>query len=113
MDWLDILKTIGIVLSGMATAIPLLVKLIEYVEKARREKNWSKMIGLLMSLMDDAEGMFDAGEDKKAWVLSGMESLSDTLDYDVDLEAVSKMIDELCTFSKRVNPPEDKEAEDE
>ena len=37
MEWLQLIVS---VLAGLATAIPLAIKLVEYVQKAVKEKNW-------------------------------------------------------------------------
>lgn len=105
MDLTEILKLILAIIAGIATAIPLIVKLVAYVKACAKEKNWSKMLNLVMILMGEAEGMFADGAEKKAWVLQRLQLLSSTLDYDVDIDAVSKMIDALCEMSKNVNAP--------
>lgn len=94
------------VIAGLATSIPLLVNLIKYIRASIREKNWGKMLRLVMSLMEDAEDRFEAGVDRKVWVLDALDNLSDTLDYDIDRESVGSMIDALCAMSKIVNGPE-------
>ncbi len=101
--WAGIILSI---LAGIATAIPLIVKLVACVKEAVREKNWGKMLRLVMSLMEDAEGMFEDGADRKEWVLKALDNLSDTIDYDMDMDAVGAMIDALCAMSKIVNGPE-------
>lgn len=108
MTWTDWAQMIAAVLAGVATAIPLVVKLVELVEQCRKEKNWKKALDLVMNLMDEAEVLMDGctGEAKKLWVMAGVESMASIVDYDIDLEAVSKMVDELCAFTKRVNAPE-------
>ena len=47
MEWINYAVSI---LSGLAIAIPLVVKLIEYVKKAVKEKNWNKLLDLVMKL---------------------------------------------------------------
>lgn len=106
--WVEL---IVFILAGMATAIPLIAKLVKYVKVAIKEKNWTHFIKLLMRLMESAEDMFENGADKKAWVLQALDSLSDTLDYDIDLDTVSSMIDALCAMSKIVNAPNDEGGE--
>ena len=32
------------ILAGLAAVIPLVIKLIEYVQKATKEKNWNKLV---------------------------------------------------------------------
>ena len=56
MNWINYIVSI---LSGLAIAIPLIVKLVEYVEKAIKEKNWNKLLDLIINLMQEAEEKFD------------------------------------------------------
>lgn len=95
------------VISGLATSIPLIINLVKYIRLSIQEKNWGKMLNLVMSLMEEAESMFEAGVDRKVWVLKALDNLSDTIDYDIDMDAVGAMIDALCAMSKIVNAPED------
>lgn len=103
MDWVELITSI---LAGLAAAIPLVVKLVEYVQKAVKEKNWNKLLELIMELMQTAESKFDNGADRKEWVMAMVKSSADTINYDIDTEAVSKLIDSLCDMSKVVNSPE-------
>lgn len=100
------IEMIVFVLAGIATAIPLIAKLITYIKAATREKNWPYLLKLLIRLMENAEGLYEAGADKKAWVLGALDVFSDTIDYDIDKESVSSMIDALCAMSKVVNAPD-------
>jgi hypothetical protein len=104
MEWYEILISI---LSGLAATIPLVVKLVEYVKKAIQEKNWNQLVTLVMNLMAEAEGKFDNGQDRKTWVLSMVEAAAKTINYPIDLEQVSKLIDDLCALSKKVNVPQE------
>ena len=47
LNWVEIVISI---LTGLAAAIPLVVKLVEYVQKAVKEKNWNKMLDMVMDL---------------------------------------------------------------
>ncbi len=100
MEWV---QPIVSVLVGLATAIPLVIKLVEYVRKAVKEKNWNKMLDLVMELMKTAEEKFETGADRKEWVMAMVKASSDTINYDVDMEAISQLIDSLCDMSKVVN----------
>ncbi len=100
MEWL---KLVVSVLAGLATAIPLVIKLVEYVQKAVREKNWNKMLNMVMDLMKTAEGKFDTGADRKEWVMAMVKASADTINYDVDMDAIGQLIDSLCDMSKVVN----------
>lgn len=103
MEWVRIVLAI---VSGLATAIPLVIKLVEYVQKATKEKNWNKMLDLVIDLMEEAETKFAEGADRKEWVLAMVKASADSINYDVDIEAVSVMIDSLCDMSKVVNATE-------
>lgn len=100
MEWLQLVVS---VLAGLATAIPLAIKLVEYVQKAVREKNWNKMLDMVMDLMKTAEAKFDSGADRKEWVMAMIKASADTINYDVDMDAIGQLIDNLCDMSKVVN----------
>lgn len=100
---MEYIQPIISVLVGLATAIPLVIKLVEYVRKAVKEKNWNKMLDLVMELMKTAEEKFATGADRKEWVMAMVKASVDTINYDVDMEAVSQLIDSLCDMSKVVN----------
>ena len=101
VDWNIVLS----VIAGLATAIPLVIKLVQYVEKAVREKNWNKLLELVMSLMEQAEQKFADGATRREWVLAMVKASADTINYDVDMEAVAELIDSLCSLTKTVNAP--------
>ncbi len=103
MEWMKLLIAI---LSGLITAIPLVVKLVEYVQKAIKEKNWNELLRMVMNYMETAESKFDNGADRKEWVLAMVKASADTVNYDIDMNAVSDLIDSLCNMSKTVNAPE-------
>jgi hypothetical protein len=103
IEWVDLVIAL---LSGLAAAIPLVIKLVEYVRIATREKNWGIMLQLVMDFMKEAEKMYETGADKKEWVLSMIDASADTINYDVDMKAIGAMIDSLCDMSKKVNPKE-------
>lgn len=96
-------KLIVAVLSGLSATIPLVIKLVEYVRKATKEKNWNALLSLVMRLMSEAETTFVDGADRKQWVLAMVEASAETINYDVDMDKVGALIDSLCDMSKRVN----------
>ena len=100
MDWVGLVVSI---LSGLAATIPLVVQLVNYVQKAVKEKNWNKMLEMVMDLMETAEGMFESGADRKEWVIAMVKGSADTINYDIDIEAISALIDSLCDMSMVVN----------
>lgn len=109
MDWMDFIVD---VLSGLAVAIPLIVGLVKYIKEAIKEKNWKKLMDLVMNLMAQAETKFDNGAERKEWVLMMVKASADTIDYDIDLNVVAEMIDSLCSLTKVVNPPVNAEVEE-
>ena len=102
MEWYEILVSI---LSGLAITIPLVVQLVRYVEAATKEKNWGKVLDLVIDLMEQAEVQFDKGSDKKEWVLSMIEASASSLNYNIDLEQIGRLIDALVALTKNVNVP--------
>lgn len=106
MEWLNLIISI---LSGLAVTIPLVIELVKYVKKAISEKNWQKLLTLIMNLMAEAEEKFATGAERRQWVLGMVEASADVIDYDIDLAQVGELIDNLCAMSKKVNAP--KEAE--
>lgn len=108
MNWLELIVS---VLAGLVAAIPLVIKLVEYVQKAAKEKNWAKLLNMVISLMKEAEVKFNDGATRKEYVMALVKASADTINYDIDLEAISKMIDDLCDMSNVVNPPAKKAGE--
>ena len=106
MEWINYAVSI---LSGLAIAIPLVVKLIEYVKKAVKEKNWNKLLDLVMKLMSEAETKFETGADKKEWVLAMVKASADSINYDIDTNAIGELIDSLCDMANVVNALPSKE----
>lgn len=102
MEWINYAVS---VLSGLAVAIPLVVKLVEYVKKAVKEKNWNQLLKLVMDLMTEAEKKFETGAEKKEWVLTMIKASADSINYDIDTNAIGELIDSLCDMSKAVNAP--------
>ncbi len=102
MEWYEFLIN---VLSGLAVAIPLVIELVKYVKKAIKEKNWNKLLALVMKLMAEAETKFDNGADRRTWVVDMVVASADVIDYDINPEEIGKLIDSLCAMSKIVNAP--------
>lgn len=102
MEWVSVIVSI---LSSLAIVIPLVYELVVWIKKAIQEKNWSKLITLIMTFMAEAEKMFSTGEERKNYVLLAIKASADTINYTIDMEQVSKLIDELAAMSKIVNAP--------
>lgn len=103
-NWVNLVVSI---LSGLVVVIPLVYKLVEFVQKATREKNWADLLRLVTNLMTEAETKFATGAERKDYVLMAVKASADTVNYDIDMDVVSKMIDDLCEMSKKVNVPKE------
>lgn len=91
------------ILTGLTTAIPLVVQLVKYVKEAIRGKNYNSIMMLVMNLMVEAEKEYTDGADKKSYVLATIKSMEKTLNYDIDEEAIGAMIDKIVEASKNIN----------
>lgn len=103
MDWLEILKLIAAIASGLAAAIPLAIQLVKCAKQVVKEKNWNIVIQKVMDLMETAETKFAEGAERKEWVLAMLKAGADGINYDIDYDAIAEMIDRLCDMSKIVN----------
>ena len=103
MNWLEILKLIAVIASGLAATIPLVIQLVKYVKLAVKEKNWDVLLKKVMELMEIAEEKFEGGAERKEWVLAMLKSCEDEINYDIDYNAIAAMIDRLCDMSKIIN----------
>jgi hypothetical protein len=91
------------ILSGLVATIPLAIQLVKYVKAAIQEKNWSKVMKLVLNLMTEAEKNYATGAERKQYVISSIESIKDTLNYQVDMDQISQMIDAIVAASKTIN----------
>ena len=91
------------VLSGIAVLIPMIIKLVDFSKQVIKEKNWSQMLRLVMNLMAEAEELYETGAERKEWVLKELRAMADSLNYDIDWEVLSQMIDALCDMAHEVN----------
>lgn len=99
----QIINIIVAVLAGLVTCIPLVLKLVQYVKKAAQEKNWNALLGLVMKLMEQAEKKFEDGATRKEWVMAMVQTSAEYINYPVDVQALSDLIDQLCNLTKKVN----------
>ena len=103
MEFMDIMNVILAIITGLSTCIPLVIQLVKYVKAAIAEKNFGNIMKIVLNLMPEAEEKFSTGAERKEYVMNNIQSLSTTLDYEVDLDKVSEMIDAICKASKTVN----------
>lgn len=102
-DWV---KMICEIMSGLVVLIPLMVKLIEYVKTATKEKNWNELMRLTIEYMKTAEEKFTDGATRKEWVLAMIRTSAASINYDLDDTAIAKisdLIDSICDASKVIN----------
>ena len=99
----QIINVIVAVLAGLATCIPLVLKLVQYVKKATQEKNWGGLLDLVMRLMEQAEKKFADGATRKEWVMAMVQTSAEYVNYPLDTQALSNMIDELVKVTNKVN----------
>lgn len=99
-DWVNLIVSI---LSGLAVCIPLVIKLVQYIQTAIKEKNWSSLMQLVLQLMADAEKNYSTGAERKAYVMSTIKAMENTLNYDIDEKVISEMIDSIIDATKKIN----------
>ena len=71
-DWINVIIS---VLSGLAVCIPLAIKLVEYIKKAIKEKNWTSLMTLVLRLMTEAEKLYETGAERKEYVMNTIKSM--------------------------------------
>ena len=103
MELMDILNLILAIVTGLTTCIPLVIQLVKYVKAAIKEKNFGNIMQIALDLMPEAEEKFSTGAERKEYVMNNVQSLSNTLGYEVDLDRVSDMIDSIVEASKKIN----------
>lgn len=54
MDWLEILKYIAAIASGLAAAIPLVIQLVKYIKRLSRRRTGGVVLEKVMKLMETA-----------------------------------------------------------
>jgi hypothetical protein len=106
--WVNVIISI---LTGVATCIPLVIKLVQVIKESVKSKNCTALMQLVLKLMTEAESNYSTGEEKKAYVIDSIEAVKDTLNYDVDMDAVSAMIDSIIIASKQINVKTETETE--
>lgn len=93
------------ILTGMASCIPLVIKLVDAVRGAARERNWQRVMSFVLERMKEAEKKFSTGPERKDWVLTCVKASADTFNYEIDIKAVGDMIDAFVDMSRTVNAP--------
>ena len=108
--WIQIVISI---LSGIAVAIPLIIKLVNVVKDATRSKNWNLLIKMTMDYMTEAEKNIASGAERKQWVMSMVIASAANINYtmtDDDVKKIEDLIDAICDASKIINNSANKDA---
>lgn len=100
MEWV---KLIVALVSGIAACIPLVIQLVKFVKEAAKSKNWTPLMQLVLKLMTEAENNFATGAERKKYVIDSIKAMEATLNYDIDENAISAMIDAIVAASKTIN----------
>lgn len=106
--WIQIAISI---LSGIAVAIPLIIKLVNVVKDATRSKNWNLLIKMTMNYMTEAEKNIASGAERKEWVMSMVIASAANINYpmtDDDVKKIEDLIDSICDASKILNNSEER-----
>ena len=90
-----------ILAAGIAT--PLIIALVKYVKESIQEKNWNNLVKLVLELISTAEEKFETGAERKEWVVDMVRAAENQINFDIDEEQLSKLIDDLVEMSKKVN----------
>lgn len=108
--WIQIVISI---LSGIAVAIPLIIKLVNVVKDSVKEKNWNLLMKMTMDYMTEAEKNIDSGAERKEWVMSMVIASAANINYpmtDDDVKKIEDLIDAICDASKILNNSANKDA---
>ncbi len=101
----QIVSIIVAILTGLAACIPLAAKLVTFAKQVAQEKNWGAYLGLAVKLIQQAEQKFNDGATRKEWVMAMVQASAEYINYPVDSDALSNLIDALVGMSKTVNVP--------
>lgn len=91
------------ILVGLAVLIPMVIALIKYVTKAAEDKNWNIIVKMVLDFMVQAEKDYSTGAEKKEFVMNQLRIAAKTVDFEIDWDKVSDLIDALCEMAKEVN----------
>lgn len=98
-----IAKYLPPILVGLAVLIPMVIALIKYVTKAAEDKNWNIIVKMVLDLMVQAEQDYSTGAERKEFVMNQLKVMAETVDFEIDWDKVSDLIDALCDMAHEVN----------
>jgi hypothetical protein len=91
------------IISGLVACVPLVITLINVVQKNSKSQNWTALMSLTLKLMTEAETLYKEGSEKKDYVINSIKALEKTLNYDVDIDKVDAMINSIVEATKKIN----------
>lgn len=91
------------VILAVGIATPLVIALVKYVRQSIQEKNWNNLVKLVLELISTAEEKFETGAERKEWVISMVRVAENQINFDIDEEMLSNLIDDLVDLTKKVN----------
>ena len=100
MEWAKLILSN---LTGIVAIIVLVISLVKYVKQAIKERNWPEVVKMVSGYMEQAEGMFENGADRKQWVMAMVQVSADNVKYNINMTEIGQLIDNLCAMSKIVN----------
>jgi hypothetical protein len=100
---MEILNIVLPIITGLCACIPLVIQLVKYIKLSITEKNFGNIMNLVLELIPEAEEKFATGAERKAYVMTNIASLCVILNYEVDLDKISEMIDAIVSTTKLVN----------
>lgn len=98
-----IAKYLPSILVGIAVLIPFVIALVKYVTKAAQDKNWNIIVKMVLDLMVQAEKDYSTGAERKEFVMNQLRVMATTVDFEIDWDKVSDLIDALCDMAHEVN----------
>lgn len=98
-----IAKYLPSILVGIAVLIPLVIALVKYVTRAAQDKNWNIIVKMVLDLMVQAEKDYSTGAERKEFVMNQLRVMATTVDFEIDWDKVSDLIDALCDMAHEVN----------
>lgn len=94
------------ILPGLCVCIPLVIALGIWISKAIKNKDWQKVVSFVLDHMEEAEKRFEAGSDRKAYVMAAVITSAKSIGYPLtesDTQKISDMIDQICDAAKVIN----------
>ena len=100
MEGIEIFKTIANIL---LIIVPIVYSIVSTFIHIIKTKNWNNLVELIYQWVVEAEKNYTTGADKKAWVMSMVQSTCKSMRIEFDENKFSSMIDNIVDITKQVN----------